>query len=81
MTTDYKVWIAIEKHTTDARGHESWEDVDCAAPSIGCETLAQARKVAVYMEDQGAHEQQRLSNRATARARKRKHGLSAKSRQ
>jgi len=72
MTTDYKVWIAIEKHTIDANGHESWDDVDCAAPSIPCETIAQARKVAAFMEEQGAHEQQKLSNQAVARARKRK---------
>lgn len=70
MSTDYKVWIAIEKHTVDAGGHESWDDVDCGAPSIDCETLAQARKVADHMAEQGEHEQQRIVNKAAARKRR-----------
>ena len=74
MTVSYKVWIAIEKHTTDANGHDSWEDVDCNAPSVDCENISQARKVATHMADQGEHEQQRLSNQSVARARKRKNG-------
>jgi len=80
MSTDYKVWIAIEKHTIDANGHESWDDVDCSAPSIGCETLAQARKVAEHMAEQGENEQQRLSVlAAAARARARKSKRNGKS--
>ncbi len=83
QTTDYKIWLHIEKHvTTD--GAEHWEDVDCAAPAVPCENIHQARRVAEHMAAQGENEQQRLSNQSVARARRRKakrNGLSHQPRQ
>ena len=68
QVTDYKVWIHIERHVTTG-DDERWEDVDCVEPSVPCENIHQARKVAEFMAEQGEHEQQRLSNQSIARSR------------
>ena len=55
QVTDYKVWIAIEKHVTKDNGDDHYEDVDCAAPSVPCENIHQARKVAASSWLNGAN--------------------------